>query len=290
MVSRQLKESIVEVRADMGSNTILSPWYFEHFVEIGLICKKINDVFGYRFTPGTCDMNNQLGNDINFLVVTAGKYEFEYQMCLNKLYLLLKHLDDVKTFNEGYYKYFVNKLKRNCNNDEYFGVRFELCIAARLSTERIAFIKRESPDFSFFDMNCELFIECSSVRLRNPKEIKSVLYKLGSVINKKSNKSYCNSKTMLFIDMTNITEFMLKTELLYSYDSIKLEVKEAIERTQFSAVILFVYVMNYSLKRIETVYLRIDRIDGSGEVLSFLDKYYKYGEHELQNFSIPGEG
>ncbi len=95
----------------------------------------------------------------------SGKYE-ERDYELARLEMLVKHLEEIKQYDEN----MLNSFRRKINRDDanYYGFRFEVAIAASLIRKKVIFGKSESPDFKIQYGGQEIFIECTSRHLSKP--------------------------------------------------------------------------------------------------------------------------
>ncbi len=209
--------------------------------------------------------------------------ERDYEIA--RLNLLVKHLEEIKQHDENMLNSFRSKINRDDAN--YYGFRFEVATAASLIRKKVNFEKTETPDFKIIYGNHEIFIECTSRHLDKPK---SRDYKIKSAILEKSEKSYCLPNTTLFIDITNIYHHSwLKGQLIQS-GQLREYVISLLESIKFGSVVLFVFILNKDLNRLELNYLRIDGYQTDLALKKFLDYYYPLGNHIVYDFVIPKRG
>ncbi len=188
------------------------------------------------------------------------------------------------------FKIFKNNLYKSVSINEYFGVRFEINIAASLIRKRINFSKTESPDFTIQMGTKDIYIECGSSHLARPKSV-DLKYKIGSIIREKATKVYCNSDTALFIDATNIFNNTPKDILLTAAQfKIRTFIKGTVDSTKFGNVTVFSYIWNKDLNAFQSNYHRIDNEHISKPLKQFLDQFYPIRGFTVLNFEVPSHG
>lgn len=243
-----------------------------------------------RFIDGNISSKSPIGKSLRKLVDyhNKGKYllrDHEF----GKIAMLVKNLKGIEGYDVNLLEEFKKQMSGSITRDTYFGIRFEINIAASLIRKNIKFTKAGSPDFSVHEENKDVFIECGSAHLSKPKFV-DIKYKIGSVINVKSSKVYCNPTTALFIDVTNIYYSSLINKIVLEQNEVKEYVKNILEPTKFGNVTLFTYILNKDLNRFESDYVRIDNNNIDEALLNFLNECYPLGNHTVYSFSIPSEG
>ncbi len=268
------------------TNFDLSP-----LIELGNICFKLHELFGYKFIDGEKCTSSFIGQDIEVAYNSLNNNNMlEFNLRIAKLVFLCKQLDDIKQFKPELYKKYIRKLMTTSNEEQFFGSRFEIVVASKLSRNKMNFICQESPDFCININNDKVFIECTGAHLRRITQIKNVDYKIESTIDKKSKMPYCNNKTILFIDITNILAYYEINKIDYSYENIKSIVKDKLIQTCFSSCIIFNHLYNLKLNRYETTYSRIDNSIINDNVKLLLDTYWSFGNYRIQEHGTPYEG
>lgn len=255
----------------------------------GTLVVELHRLLGMRFIKGNISDNSQVGQSLQRIVDfnnTGNYYQRDHELI--KMTLLVKHLKEIERYDLDLLKIFKKQLYKCDARDKYFGVRFEINIAASLIRKNVIFTKDESPDFRVHKGDGQIFVECGSAHLSKPKP-GDVKYKICSVINKKSRKPYCNPVTALFIDITNIIYNNLINAILPEKSEIKEHIKETLFSIPFGAVILFTYIHNKELNRFESVYIRIDNECIDKTLLNFLNEFYPLDEHKIHRYAVPSD-
>lgn len=209
--------------------------------------------------------------------------------------MLVKHLKEIEQFDKALLRKFKKEMLAHLRTtnafDNYFGIRCEINIAASLIRKGVDFKKSESPDFVINRGN--LFIECGSTHVSKPKP--SSKFKIGSVINQKSKKAYANSKTALFIDITNIIHNELNTNNNTLEDLVVIEkayIKDVLVNSKFGNVTIFTYRHNRESNYFESTYARIDNNHIDSHLSVFLDEHYPITNQTvgIEKTDIPPNG
>jgi len=172
--------------------------------------------------------------------------------------LLVKNLNEIEVHDRKLLK-ILRKTLKNSNDDTYFGIRLEISVAASLIRNNTPFSKNEHPDFILHGMFEGASIECGSAHLSKAKlEVTDLKYKIGAVINDKSEYDYCNAGLALFIDFTNINYYSLLNDSLIGNDELKSYVREMLVKTNIGSVLLWTFMINKDLNRYQ---LNITNLD-----------------------------
>jgi len=209
----------------------------DFMISYGSLVIELNKLLGIRFINGNVSSKSPIGQSLRRIIEYHNRGEYlqrDYE--LSKIAILVKHLKEIAEYDINLLKAFKKQIHRSSTYDEYFGVRFEINIAASLIRKNIKFTKAESPDFIIHKKSKNIFIECGSAHLSKPK-LGDIKYKIRSVINKKSSKPYCTLATALFIDITNIYYNSLLNEILIERDEIREYVKNVLEHTLYKFAI-----------------------------------------------------
>ena len=196
-----------------------------------------------------------------------------------KLSMLVKHLQTIEKHDQTLLIEFKRKIRNTRKNwGTYFGVRMEMNIAASLIQRSVNFVKTESPDFTISEYG--VYMECVSAH-KSDGGSASLIDKIRSAILEKSNKAYCNSSTVLCMDITNIsaTNEESENELLASKDGMQRMVKQNLSDTNsdYGSVLLFSYFMDMN-DCFHSGYWRTDNDNITPALLGFLNKYFPIGE------------
>lgn len=205
-----------------------------------------------------------------------------------KIKLLVKNLQEIEKYDQTLLEKMNKQLLNSLNENEYYGSRFEISITASLIRKGIDFTKTESPDFTI-NAKIKIFIECSSSHL-TVKKSGDVKYKIKGTIDTKSGKAYCNPKTALFVDVTNLYYNSLVNEINLEKEDVHNYAKRILLGTEFGGMVLFVYLQNFKLNRYEQNYLRVDNDSMNAFLRDFLDHNYPFGNKHVDTHRIPKVG
>jgi len=227
----------------------------DFMLRYGAIVTKLSELLGKKFVREE-DFETPIGKALKEVIQyrNSGKYE-ERDYELARLEMLVKHLEEIKQYDENVLNSFRRKINRDDTN--YYGFRFEVAITASLIRKEVNFGKSESPDFKIQYVGQEIFIECTSRHLSKPST-GDLKHKIEEAISKKSEKDYCQPNTALFIDITNIYYHSLLRGQLIDGLELKEYVGNLLEASNFGSVVLFTYILNKELNRFELDYLRAD--------------------------------
>lgn len=155
-------------------------------------------------------------------------------------------LEAIKKKDEDLFRHFRRKLRR-VSEKEYFGFRLEVQTVSLFYQMNIKFRKRESPDFSVEYEGAEVFVECCSINLNEPRD-KDVGYKVISALTDKGRKPYANKKTALFLDYTNIFFNSVVSGVRLDLEALSADIKGKIDTLNFGAIILEANLMHIERK------------------------------------------
>lgn len=203
---------------------------------------------------------------------------------------LVKNLKEIEAYDRVLFGT-IKKTLIQSDYDSYFGVRFEISVAASLIRSAISFQKSESPDFLLADEFAGACIECGSAHLSKPKPgIDDLKYKIGAVSFDKSKHGYCHRGTGLFIDLTNINYHSLNNSIIPSVEEWRGYLSEVLDKTQFGSIILWTYIINMNANRYQWKYTRVDSTTPSPQLKAFLDKAYPFGRDVTHTYIFPEQG
>jgi hypothetical protein len=129
-------------------------------------------------------------------------------------------------------------------------------------------------------------IECTSLHIEEESD-KELIYKIGSAINAKKNKGYCNAASALVIDITNIMHHSHKAGWDLNPNAIKNRFGDFATDSGFGAVLILCDLGNLGKQRVETVYSRLAVEDPSNELRAVLDKCFPDGEYVVTKAVFP---
>jgi hypothetical protein len=254
-----LTENITDLKRLLGNQLIDGPSFAQHPIR-----QSINRVFTFH------DSGDYASRD----------YEN------SSISLIVKNLKEIENHDKKLLTVFRQAL-RSCNNDTYFGIRFEISVAASLLRSKVTFIKTERPDFALLESWDGICIECGSAHLSKSKiRIADLKYKIGSVIREKSQYDYCNASNALFIDFTNINYHGTLQETLPSVDELKHYVSDQLERSDFGSVVLWTYIINLDIRRYQWKYTRVDNKMPNPLLKRFLDALYPFGHDVTHDYGF----
>lgn len=246
---------------------------------------ELNRLLGMRFIWDgkeykSIGLRTPIGESVLMVGVYHNKHDYSNRNVeIVKLSMLVKHLQTIDKYDQKLLKKFKGALHdTNKNWETYFGVRMEINIAASLIGKGVNFNKTESPDFTIPD--CGVFIECSSTH-KIESSSAHLIDKIRLSIMEKSRQPYCNSSTVLCLDITNISATFgdSENELLASKDGMQRIVKQILSDTNsnYGSVLLFSYFMDMK-DCFHSGYWRTDNDGISHGLTTFLDKYFPIGE------------
>lgn len=260
---------------------------FEAAFEIG----ELSRLLGVGFAPWHQSQTSVLGIRIRRLLALQGQGNWcgrDWEFA--RLRLLIKQLREIEKARPEILKVFRRQIRRAKENDSFFGIRFEINIAASLIRKRIPFTKGESPDFTLLGPPEETYIECGSAHVRGTQHL-LLMEKLKRVLTQKCAKPYSNRQTALFLDVTNVVAETRSVEQIPAgRDWLRNTVTELSKVATFGSVLLFCYMPNPQLRRYESNYVRADREDASPALSALLDSTFPKGQHETATPLMPAEG
>lgn len=257
----------------------------DFLVRLGSVTTELNRLLGMRFVPGHSCNNTPIGRAIASLIPLRNSGNlFESNFELLRLAFLVKHLKEIEQSDSRLLQHFRREFRRAGNSDSYYGVRFEAYVAANLVRNKIPFKKSEAPDFLI--RGDSLGIECTSVRIRSLPRKSDYGYKILSAVKKKVESGSHKPEAALFIDVTNIAYNSSAIDTGY----LRRTATDAIQTCSFGAIVLFVYMFNHGLQRIEANYIRVDSSHILSSLNELLNRLCPIEGHEVSSYSIPHEG
>lgn len=252
--------------------------------------RRLAELLDTKFIPGQKDQITGYIFDLQRDILNLHREE-KYRKRnyhLFRLKFLAKHLEEVKMEKEDLFVELREELKRQ-DHDNYFGTRFEIDIAASLIRKGIAFEHPDPPDFEI--RNSEVNIECQSGHFSGAN--RTIREKIEQSVSAKSGKFYYNSKSALFIDITNIFFNSARRERDPSNQDFKEWVKNHMKvfDLDIGSVILFAYVADTSKSNpnLTHSYLRIDNEDIDDDLADFLDANWSESDLQFSGTFYPSE-
>jgi len=218
-----------------SENNFLSDSKFERVFH-GTI-SKLNDLLHTSYFFGKDGFNGPVGRMIEDVL----DYHDQNQCFVRdweafRIGIFAMQLEAIKKKDENLFRHFRRKLRR-ISEKEYFGFRLEVQTVSIFYQMNIKFRKRESPDFSVEYEGAEVFVECCSINLDEPRG-KDVSYKVLSALTDKGKKPYANNKTALFLDYTNIFFSSVVSGVRLDLEALSADIEEKIDTFNFGAIIL----------------------------------------------------
>jgi hypothetical protein len=256
----------------------------EFMMRLGGQVLEINRMLGTKYVPAHACMDTPIGRDLVQMLEhhNAGRCDLR-DFELLRLAMLVKNLKEIELSRPELLKHYKRELRHSSSSAGYYGVRFEVNIAASLARHGVSYSKTEAPDFS---LNGSAGIECTSARLAVAKPGSDLLYKVKSCVTKKAGGDYVHSSVALLVDVTNLFFHLARP----NGTAVRGTLLESIRDSDFGSIALFAYMINPELKRLESGYFREDSENISGGLKSVLDLAFPSGEHVVENPIWPREG
>lgn len=202
---------------------------------------------------------------------------------------VLKQLDDVrKTGHPCFRKLSRSIRKPTAQISDYYGVRFELSIAAKLCRIGIDFAMPDPPDFSLEGEFSGLMVECTGAYLDVVSASNSA--KLKAKILDKDQKPYATRNTLLCIDHTNLSYGMASDFERIESDAVWQEVVlKTFDESKFGGLLLLTFMFEEDPLMIHQGYNRFVHQHCSPRLRNFMDSYYPTNKIEIVG-SVPPNG
>ncbi len=102
-------------------------------IQFGILVRELNRLLGVRFQPGYASNDTPIGRSLEGVLRFHNSGECERRdFELARLTLFVKDLQEIEASNHDLFHDFKKKLKRDSSSDKFFGLRFEINIAASL--------------------------------------------------------------------------------------------------------------------------------------------------------------
>jgi len=207
---------------------------------------------------------------------------------LTKLTLLVSELNDIEHFSHELLVQFRNMYKKN--RVDYYGFRMEVAAASLFIRRTITFKKNESPDFIVTVPNNEnIFVECGSAHLSKHKD-RDIGYKIASMVSGKVAMPYVNTRTVLFLDITNIIHHTLISEIYLEQEQIESIVKKEMNAKPVGGTCLFFYMLDKEKDYLGYHSIRINNDNVDHVLQKFLDEQFRLDGQEISNYDVPSMG
>lgn len=249
---------------------------------------ELSRLLGVRFIPGR-GLEGVIGKMLAKVIAyhNQGEHEFRDRE-ITKLTLLASELKDLENFSPELLAKYRNMYRKN--RADYYGFRMEVAAASLFIRNKINFVKNESPDFIITMPNNEnVFVECGSAHLSKRKD-SNIGYKIASALSGKLAMPYVNTKTVIFLDITNIIHHTLTSEVYLQQEDIESIVKEQMSCRQIGGTCLFFYMLDKEKDYFGYHSITINNDNADPLLQSFLNTYFPAGEQEISDYDIPSEG
>lgn len=228
-------------------------------IGFGSVASELHRLTGLTFFNTKVTSPKPIDRSLRLILECHNKGQYQTRdYMLAKVALLVKNLQEIEKYDKRLFEKCKKQLLRSQNDNEYYGARFEISVTSALIYHKINnninFIKQDKPDFQV-NLNGIIYLECTSAHIVSKNH--DVYEKLIEIICNKGSKSYCNNKTALLIDVTNILCHHIN-EPSFTFDRFEGSLRQAVEQTNFGSLLYFFY---YADEKIYTQ--RLFRIDSS---------------------------
>jgi hypothetical protein len=261
------------------------PDFISYYSQLAL---ELSRLLGVRFIPGR-GLEGVVGKMLGGVIIyhNQGNNEFRDRE-ITKLTLLASELNDIENFGAELLAQFRNMYRKN--RADYYGFRMEVAAASLFIRRKITFKKNESPDFIVTMPNNEdVFVECGSAHLSKRKD-KDIGYKIASAVSNKATMPYVNTRTALFLDITNIIHHTLISEIYLEQEYIESIVKKEMNGRQVGGTCLFFYMLDKEKAYFGYHLIRIDNDSVDFLLQEFLSEHFPKEGQETSNYDVPSIG
>lgn len=286
-------------KTDGGNVVILKPLqvipflddHFLHSVEIENLKAKCLSLFRLSYYKSQDHPIIKILNRIE-KYHKQGRF-FERNTEENRLEMLIKQMNDIKKYDLSLFNSFRNEFNKRSADPGCWGIRFEIRVCSELIKSGIAFKKGESPDFKIFDHQTHAWIECTSLRFISSKKPIVLDERVVSKYISKSHQPYCNLKTALFMDITNIMQKISQKEqqdISFHINHTRQAIQSSFSVDNYGALFLCFSIYNPQENIFQTGHVSFfsPHVD---ENLSFLlNKTHPYKPQQVSAYFIPVEG
>ncbi|MBP1985967.1 hypothetical protein [Halolamina salifodinae] len=249
---------------------------FGFIMRFGQVNATLTDLLEMKFIPDESqDEMEQFLHNISGNILQAhnnGNYEVrDYELL--RLQMFAKHLQEVGETRPDLLEEFASEM-HDIGYNEYFGTRFEIDTCASLVRNEVDFEHPDPPDFIIERVSGEIAIECTTSHYSGSSQTLEDKYK--STIDSKSGKSYYESSTALFVDITNLYYHGVDRQEPLSREKIIEWTRERIELfdLDIGSVLLFSYIVDRDDGGMHHAYNRFDTDNAADPLIDFLDEFY----------------
>lgn len=263
----------------------------DFLVAYSKVTVSLSNLLGMKFVPDSPDNDTAIGRTLDAIFHYHNSGDARARdLQLNRMALLAKNLMEIQAFDTSLFEDFKKTILSSRNVDNFFGIRFEIKIAATLIRSTIPFRKSEAPDFLIDTHFGKAAIECTSARIRNQRQDHDLRYKIVSSIRGKSNKEYSNLHTALFLDVTNLVYTTLDAGESLAKLLDRQHLFRRLSEFDFGNLTVFTYLSDSERGGIESAYTRIDHPEIDRALTALLDSSFPFGALPLNEFAVPEEG
>lgn len=256
----------------------------DFMMSLGAVTTELSRLLGLRFLPGRASNETPIGKTMANLIplLNTGRSSVA-ELELLRIAFLVRNLQMMEKTHPFLIQHFRKEFRRAGSTDSYYGLRFEVAVAVDFIRGEVDFIKSEAPDFRI--RGSDIGIECTSVRIRGASSKSDYGYKIQSAVKRKTKTNSHRPETALLIDATNVAYNSSPLDI----DLLRKAATDATIASRFGAIVLFIYLYNRDLQRMESVYVRVDSSSIPRSLRVLMDRLYPFGEHEVFSYSIPKE-
>ncbi|AIF83279.1 hypothetical protein NTE_01207 [Candidatus Nitrososphaera evergladensis SR1] len=263
----------------------------EQFIEVGDILRELTRLLGKNLSRDLPDTPIQQSINTIFQLHNAHRYqERNYHIAI--LQFLVRNLLDIEKHDQKLLKKYRRIIRDSLDVNKYYGARFEVATASTLirnkcNFERVIETTTPTPDFVIHEVS-DVFLECGSTHLSNPRP-KDFEYKIISEAKEKGRKTYCNHKTVLLLDISNILHHAIRFNMPI-HARLEAITEKAVGSTKFGSLLLFDYIIDSKTHQYSHSYLRKDNSDIDSNLQLLLDRIFPSGHVRIESFYQPSFG
>lgn len=211
---------------------------------------------------------------------------------LRRMWTLIGQLADLRRLRPDVFNKCIENLNQNTSEKNFWGYRFEVHIAHQLLRNEIEFTYRESPDFSLWYREAEVYIECGSRRPDKPIDsaflARQTLFSSTGTISAKCAKSYMNLKTALFVDVTNLIFNISNNNTAFDILDLEQETAAMVNRTNCGAIVLVVFGQNNKTQTVGCLTIPFYHVNVDQNLKEFLTLLYPNVKKRVLHIAVFG--
>lgn len=212
-------------------------------IGFGSVVSELSRLTGLTFINTRPSSPKPIDRSLRLILDLHSKRQYQRRdFMLAKVALLAKNLQDIEKNDKVLFEKCKRQLLKSQNDNEYYGARFEISVTSALVYHKlnnnIDFIKQNAPDFQVKLNDGTIYLECTTAHIVSKKH--DVYEKLGEIISVKGTKRYCNPKTALLVDVTNILCHHIN-EPSFTFERFENNLRQALEQTNFGSILWFFF-------------------------------------------------